>query len=148
MEGGSKVGGGTRLLLGRIAVVAWSSSCELMGVGFVIVTLGEGRLVGDGRDGNVGNSGSDEPVTPGPDGPEATGPDGPEAIGPDGPEASGPDGPVVAFFASDFLERASEIGGDGAGAGKRVSGGPFPSVSYLSSLSYWVPVSSSSSSVP
>ena len=33
--------GGERWLLGRIIVVAWSSSCEFMGIGLVIVTVGD-----------------------------------------------------------------------------------------------------------
>ena len=40
--------GGERWLLGRIVVVARLSSCEFMGVGLVIVTVGDRLFSGSG----------------------------------------------------------------------------------------------------
>ena len=40
--------GGERWLLGRIIVVAWLSSCEFMGVGLVVVTVGDRLFSGSG----------------------------------------------------------------------------------------------------
>ena len=48
IDGGGNVSWWREVVLGRIVIVAWLSSCEFMRVGLVIVTVGDRLFSGSG----------------------------------------------------------------------------------------------------
>ena len=172
-EGGWSAGGGRRLLLEAITFVAWSSSWEFISIRVIIVTAGVGLWArGIGPETGITWAsilGSTLPVMGHCSGPVAWEDTRPVVGGDTGPMIGGDTGPVSGSVTGPIAEVGTAPvvgggtmlgisligdnawivgGGKDAGAGNNVGGGPVSSFSlYSPSLSYWVWVLSSSSSV-